>query len=382
MTVRNAMKPKFRAQSRQAALLLGLTVLIVVVGLIMVASASAVDSYKETDNAALTFLRQGLYVLVGFAGLIFLSNLKLDFYRRLAPPVLLGMLVLQLVTAFFGVEINGNRNWLDIGITTIQPAEFLKIALIVALALQLAQLYQDPETDKQIWRMVLGVSAVAVGLVALIGRDLGTGVVIGVTLMAMFLFAGMPLSRWLGLSALIAAGALAAIMSSASRRIRFEAWLNPDGADPMGVMWQFEKGTWALAAGGFWGTGLGRSKLKWSWIPEVENDFIFAIIGEELGLLGAIGVIGLYFALAMVLFSIAKQQTNPFSRNVVAGVMVWISMQAFINIGVVLGLFPVLGVPLPLISAGGSSTIATLAGIGIVFAVERDRLSGPARKLR
>lgn len=363
-------------------MLLGLTALIVVVGLIMVASASAVDSYKESDNAALTFLRQGLYVLVGFAGLIFLSNLKLDFYRRLAPPVLLGMLVLQLVTAFFGVEINGNRNWLDIGITTIQPAEFLKIALIVALALQLAQLNQDPETDKQIWRMVLGVSSVAVGLVALIGRDLGTGVVIGVTLMAMFLFAGMPLSRWLGLSALIAAGAFAAIMSSASRRIRFEAWLNPDGADPMGVMWQFEKGTWALAAGGFWGTGLGRSKLKWSWIPEVENDFIFAIIGEELGLLGAIGVIGLYFALAMVLFSIAKQQTNPFSRNLVAGVMVWISMQAFINIGVVLGLFPVLGVPLPLISAGGSSTIATLAGIGIVLAVERDRLSGPARKLR
>jgi len=382
VTIRDAMKPKFRAQSKQAAMLLGLTVLIVVVGLIMVASASAVDSYKETDNAAFTFLRQGLYVLVGFAGLIFLSNLKLDLYRRLAPPVLLGMMVLQLVTAFFGVEINGNRNWLDIGITTIQPAEFLKIALIVALALQLAQLNQDPETDKQIWRMVLGVSAVAVGLVALIGRDLGTGVVIGVTLMAMFLFAGMPLSRWLGLSALIAAAAVAAIMSSASRRIRFEAWLNPDGADPMGVMWQFEKGTWALAAGGFWGTGLGRSKLKWSWIPEVENDFIFAIIGEELGLLGAIGVIGLYFALAMVLFSIAKQQTNPFSRNLVAGVMVWISMQAFINIGVVLGLFPVLGVPLPLISAGGSSTIATLAGIGIVLAVERDRLSGPARKLR
>ena len=382
MTIRDAMKPRFKAQSRQAVLLLGLTVLIVVVGLIMVASASAVDSYKETDNAAFTFLRQGLYVLVGFAGLVFLSNLKLDFFRRMAPPVLLGMLVLQLVTAFFGVEINGNRNWLDIGITTIQPAEFLKIALIVALALQLAQLNQDPETDKQIWRMVLGVSAVAVGLVALIGRDLGTGVVIGVTLMAMFLFAGMPLSRWLGLSALIVAGAVAAIMSSASRRIRFEAWLNPDGADPMGVMWQFEKGTWALAAGGFWGTGLGRSKLKWSWIPEVENDFIFAIIGEELGLLGAIGVIGLYFALAMVLFSIAKQQTNAFSRNLVAGVMVWISMQAFINIGVVLGLFPVLGVPLPLISAGGSSTIATLAGIGIVLAVERDRINGPARKLR
>lgn len=373
MTIREAIRPQFRSQSKHAALLLGLTVLIVAVGLIMVASASAVDSYKETDNAALTFLRQALYVGVGFFALIVLSNIKLDIYRKLAPPVLLAMLVVQLVTAFFGVEINGNRNWLDIGITTIQPAEFLKIALIVALALQLAQLQQDQETDKQIWIMVLGVSVVALVLVAIIGRDLGTGVVIGVTLMAMYLFAGMPLGRWLGIVVLVALAAAVAIMSSASRRIRFEAWLNPDGADPMGVMWQFEKGTWALAAGGFWGTGLGRSKLKWSWIPEVENDFIFAVIGEELGLLGALAVIALYFAMAMVLFAIAKQQTNAFSRNVVAGVMVWISMQAFINIGVVLGLFPVLGVPLPLISAGGSSTIATLAGIGIVLAVERDR---------
>lgn len=373
MTIKEAIRPQFRSQSKHAALLLGLTVLIVAVGLIMVASASAVDSYKETDNAALTFLRQALYVGIGFFALIVLSNIKLDVYRKLAPPVLLAMLVVQLVTAFFGVEINGNRNWLDIGITTIQPAEFLKIALIVALALQLAQLQQDQETDKQIWIMVLGVSVVALLLVAIIGRDLGTGVVIGVTLMAMYLFAGMPLGRWLGIVVLVALAAAVAIMSSASRRIRFEAWLNPDGADPMGVMWQFEKGTWALAAGGFWGTGLGRSKLKWSWIPEVENDFIFAVIGEELGLLGALAVIALYFAMAMVLFAIAKQQTNAFSRNVVAGVMVWISMQAFINIGVVLGLFPVLGVPLPLISAGGSSTIATLAGIGIVLAVERDR---------
>ena len=373
MTIKEAIRPQFRSQSKHAALLLGLTVLIVAVGLIMVASASAVDSYKETDNAALTFLRQALYVGIGFFALIVLSNIKLDIYRKLAPPVLLAMLVVQLVTAFFGVEINGNRNWLDIGFTTIQPAEFLKIALIVALALQLAQLQQDQETDKQIWIMVLGVSVVALLLVAIIGRDLGTGVVIGVTLMAMYLFAGMPLGRWLGIVVLVALAAAVAIMSSASRRIRFEAWLNPDGADPMGVMWQFEKGTWALAAGGFWGTGLGRSKLKWSWIPEVENDFIFAVIGEELGLLGALAVIALYFAMAMVLFAIAKQQTNAFSRNVVAGVMVWISMQAFINIGVVLGLFPVLGVPLPLISAGGSSTIATLAGIGIVLAVERDR---------
>ena len=141
----------------------------------------------------------------------------------------------------------------------------------------------------------------------------------------------------------------------------------------MGVMWQYEKGTWALASGGIWGTGLGRSKLKWSWIPEVENDFIFAVIGEELGLIGALFVVLLFFALGLTMFSIAKHQSNAFSRNLVVGVMLWVVLQAFINISVVLGLLPVLGVPLPLISAGGSSLIATLAGIGVVLAVERDR---------
>jgi cell division protein FtsW len=346
----------------------------------MVASASVVDAYKESDNAASLFMRQALYALVGLISLVFLSNLKLSVYRRFAPPALLALLLIQLVTAFFGDERNGNRNWLDLGFTSVQPSEFLKIGLVVGLGLQLAQLTQDSQTDRQIWTMVLGVSGVALALVVLVGRDLGTGVVIGVTLMGMFLFAGMKLSNWLGLLMGLGLIAAAAIASSPSRRIRFEAWLNPNGADPAGVMWQFEKGTWALASGGFWGTGLGRSKLKWSWIPEVENDFIFAVIGEELGTLGAGAVIIFFFALAMTLFHIARLQTNPFSRNVVAGVMVWISMQAFINIGVVLGLFPVLGVPLPLISAGGSSLIATMAAIGVVLAVEQDRLTQPGRR--
>lgn len=380
MTIRDAVKPSFKAQSRPAVLLLGLTLLLVAFGLIMVASASVVDSYKETENAADVFIRQALYAFSGLIFLVVLSNLKMSTFRRFAPPALLALLVIQLVTVFFGQERNGNRNWLDLGITTIQPAEFLKIGLIVGLGLQLAQLHQDPETDKQIWRMVLAVSGVALALVVLVGRDLGTGVVMGFTLMGMFLFAGMKLSNWLGLGAAVAAVAAAAIYTSPSRRIRFEAWLNPEAADPAGVMWQFEKGTWALASGGFWGTGLGRSKLKWSWIPEVENDFIFAVIGEELGTLGAGAVILLFLFLAMTLFHIARLQTNPFSRNIVAGVMVWISMQAFINIGVVLGLFPVLGVPLPMISAGGSSLISTMGAIGLVLAVERDRINQQGRR--
>jgi cell division protein FtsW (lipid II flippase) len=190
----------------------------------------------------------------------------------------------------------------------------------------------------------------------------------------LFLFAGMPWSWWLGIASTGLLLAVALIQASPSRRIRFDAWLNPDSADPLGVRWQFEHGTWALASGGVFGTGLGRSKLKWSWIPEVENDFIFAIIGEELGLVGAMLVILMYFTMGLTMFSIARAQTSPFNRYLVIGVMLWVVMQAFINISVVLGLLPVLGVPLPLISAGGSSLVATLGAIGVVLAVERDRV--------
>ena len=295
-------------------------------------------------------------------------------------PILFGALGLQVATVLFGADINGNRNWLDLGFVSIQPSEFLKLALIIALAQVFAQLGANEERNRQLWTWVFLLSAASLVLVAIMGRDLGTGVVMAVLLMGMFLFAGMRWHTWLLIAFAGAAAAAALIMYSPSRRIRFEAWLNPEGADPMGVRWQFEHGTWALASGGIFGTGLGRSKLKWSWIPEVENDFIFAVIGEELGLVGAGAVILLFFAIGLVLFAIVRLQTDSFNRNIVVGVMFWIVMQAFINIGVVLGLFPVLGVPLPLISAGGSSLIATMLAIGVVLAAERDRMSHLGRR--
>lgn len=370
---RQLTRPTFRAQSTQFYLLLGLTILTVLFGLAMVASASAVDSFKETANASSTFMRQGLFAVIGMALMAVISSLPVGLFRRTGLVALYITLGLQLVTVLFGVEINGNRNWLDIGFTNIQPSEFLKLGLIIAFANQLAQLTDDPIRNRQIWVRVFVYSVFALFLVAVLGKDMGTGVVMAVMLIGLFLIAGMP---WAYFFAIALAGVLAAfvlVMATPSRLIRFTAWLNPGAADPLGVMWQYEKGTWALASGGIWGTGLGRSKLKWSWIPEVENDFIFAVIGEELGLIGALFVVLLFFALGLTMLSIAKRQNNAFSRNLVVGVMLWVVLQAFINISVVLGLLPVLGVPLPLISAGGSSLIATLAGIGIVLAVERDR---------
>lgn len=369
-----ALKPKFRAQSKQFFMLLGLTIVTVALGLTMVASSSAVDSYKESGNAGALFFRQAGYAAIGFLGLIIASNFPMAFYKRFATLFLWSMLGLQGATVLFGQEINGNRNWIDLGLFSIQPSEFLKIAMILAFALWLSQLTDDPYQNRVIWGRVLAYAAIGLFLVAVMGKDMGTGVVMLVMLGFLFLFAGMPLSWWFGLVGLGAAAGAVLVSMSASRRIRFDAWLNPESADPMGVRWQYEHGTWALASGGIFGTGLGRSKLKWSWIPEVENDFIFAIIGEELGLIGALFVVLLFFLMGVTMYQIARQQNNPFNRYVVVGAMLWVVMQGFINISVVLGLLPVLGVPLPLISAGGSSLIATLGAIGIVLAVERDRL--------
>lgn len=378
--LKEMLQPRLHAQSRQFFALLGLTIVTVAIGLTMVASASAVDAFKETSNAASIFLKQGGFAIIGLTVMLIISNLSLDFMRRFAMLGLAITMGAQAATVLFGQEINGNRNWLSFGAIGVQPSEFLKLGLIVALSLQLSQLTGFWEDDLPIWKRVWSFSVVAVGMVAVLSKDLGSGIIMVILLMGLYLIAGIKMSVWWTIIAAGSAAAVFLVSSSPSRRVRFDAWLNPEAADPMGVNWQFEKGTWALASGGIFGTGLGRSKLKWSWIPEVENDFIFAIIGEELGLIGALLVVALFLALGLVMFQIAKQQTDPFSRNLVVGVMFWIVIQAFINMGVVVGLFPVLGVTLPLVSAGGSSLIASLAAIGVVLAVERDRAANLGRR--
>ncbi len=361
-----------RNESKPFYFLLGLTLLLVIFGLVMVASASAVDSLRQTNSAYNVFGRQAIYAGIGLAVMLVVSRVPVSWIRSLAPAALFSTLVLQILTVIFGADINGNRNWLEIGPITLQPSEFLKLGLIMATAAIIASNFHNREYFKT-WLVPMGFLAVSLGLVAGFGRDVGTGIVIAVLGVGMFALAGMRWSHLLSVVALGSVLGVGAIMSSASRSARFQAWLFPDSADPMGVRWQYEHGTWALAAGGLFGTGLGKSKLKWSWIPEVENDFIFAIIGEELGLIGAFGVVALFIALAVTFMVLIHKNNDPFQMLVVGGVMTWIIMQAFINISVVLGALPVLGVPLPLISAGGSSLIATLGAIGVVLAIERSR---------
>jgi cell division protein FtsW (lipid II flippase) len=313
--------------------------------------------------------------------MLFVSSLPLTLIKRFVPIALIATFGLQLAVQFFGISVNGNTNWISIAGFTLQPSEFLKVALIMYIALFI---HSREEEIRDPMRVVVPIFVVGtIGLIlVMLGGDLGTATIIALILFVTLSVAGAPLTT---LSQLFLAGAaLAAVFttSSASRMARITAWLNPGSDSSEAFNWQYEHGTWALAGGGIFGVGLGNSKMKWSWIPEVENDFIFAVIGEELGFIGALVVIALFALLISSLVGIMNRSESTFSKIFVLGVVVWIIAQSSVNVAVVLGVLPVLGVPLPLISAGGSSLIATLGAIGLVLAIEKNNHRAPAKSRR
>ena len=365
------LRENFQAESIYFYRLAGLTGFLVVFGLVMVLSSSSIDSLVANRDAFYVFSRQSLYAVVGLGVMLFISSLKLKVIQNLVKAAVVFGFALQLSVPFLGITVNGNTNWISIAGFTLQPAEFLKVSLIMYMAWFVSNREHELDDPRRVLLPVLIVGGAALALVML-GRDLGTAIIIALIVFGTLVIAGAPLRPLVQVFVGVAiAGALAAF-SSASRMARINAWLNPDAASSDAFNWQYEHGTWALAAGGVFGVGLGNSKMKWSWIPEVENDFIFAVIGEELGLIGALVVIGIFALLVSSLIGIMNRSDSSFGRIIIIGVIVWIVAQSAVNIAVVLGVLPVLGVPLPLISAGGSSLIATLGAIGIVLAIEKD----------
>ena len=379
--VRTWLQDNFRAESIYFYRLAGLTGFLVVFGLVMVLSSSSIDSLVANRDAYYIFSRQFLYALVGLSLMLIIASMPLNFIRNRVGLVLMIGFGLQLAVPFIGISVNGNTNWLSIAGFTLQPSEFLKLALIMYMGWFISNRELEMENPQRVLYPLLAVGGVAV-LLVMLGRDLGTAVIFSFIIFGTLLMAGAP-GKILGRVALVAiALAAVATATSTSRMARITAWLNPGSASSDAFNWQFEHGTWALAAGGVFGVGLGNSKMKWSWIPEVENDFIFAVIGEELGLVGAMVVIGLIALLIASLIRVMLRAQTTFARVTTLGVVIWILSQSAVNIAVVLGVLPVLGVPLPLISAGGSSLIATLAGIGLVLAFEKDNHRQPVRGVR
>ena len=367
----NWLKENFQAESIHFYRLAGLTGFLVVFGLVMVLSSSSIDSLVANRDAFYVFSRQSLYAVIGLTLMMVISALKLARIQNLVKAALVLGFGLQLSIPFIGISVNGNTNWISIAGFTLQPSEFLKVALIMYIAWFVNNREHELDDPKRVLMPILIVGAAALALV-MYGRDLGTATIIALIVFGTVAIIGAPLKPLLQVGAGVAVLAAFATTSSASRMARITAWLNPGTASSEAFNWQYEHGTWALAAGGIFGVGLGNSKMKWSWIPEVENDFIFAVIGEELGLIGALVVIGIIALLISSLITIMNRSASTFSRVLVVGVIVWLVSQSAVNIAVVLGVLPVLGVPLPLISAGGSSLIATLGAIGLVLAIEKD----------
>lgn len=375
-----AVRRIFGSENGDYFLLLGATLFLVVFGLVMVLSSSAVESYKATDDFFTGFLRQGLFALLGIPAMLIAARMPAVFWRKWAGIAMIVAVSLQLlvVATGLGQEVNGNRNWIVLGTFTFQPSELVKVALVVWLGIVLVKKLEVLDDWRELLRPIGIVAGAAIGLV-LLGGDLGTVIILVAIVFGALFFAGVRLRMFAIPVAVIAIAAVAVAFSGGSRQDRIAAWQDgcaTDG-DYGGLCWQTLHGWWALASGGIFGVGLGNSKAKWSWLPEADNDFIFAIIGEELGLLGAIVVLALFVVLAISFVRIIRASNDPVARITVSAVMTWILVQAFVNIAVVLGLLPVLGVPLPLISAGGSALVTTLFAIGIVLSYARQS-TGPA----
>lgn len=366
----------FQAESSNYFLLLGVTLFMVAFGLMMVLSSSAVVSHVDDDNFFSRFWSQGVYALIGVPMMLLISRIPPRFWQRWAWLGLGITCFLQALVVFtnLGVLINQNKNWLKIGAVTFQPSEAIKIALVLWLGMFLLKKRTKIGQWKQSLLPAALVSGVAIGLVML-GGDLGTTVIMVMMVLGALFFAGTPI-RHLIASALIAASVAVLIaLSRPSRVERILSFFQPHTADPMSDGYQIQQGTFALANGGIFGVGLGNSRSKWSWLPASSTDFIFAITGEELGLIGAVLVLALFVILAFSFCRIMTASTDPFARVVTGTVLVWILGQGLVNIAVVLGLLPVLGVPLPLISAGGTALISTLLAIGVVLSFARHQKS-------
>ncbi|MDR6907041.1 cell division protein FtsW [Agromyces sp. 3263] len=365
----------FRVESKDYFLLLGTTVFLVVFGLVMVLSSSSVESNLEDGGFFVQASRQGLYALFGLPIMLIASRVPERMWMRVAWPLLIVSCVLQLlvVATPLGVTVGGNTNWLQLGpIPPFQPSELIKVSLVIWLGLIVTKKQAQLGDFVHGILPILLVGGGAIGLV-LLGGDLGTVMVMGGMLLGALFLIGVRFR--LLLPPVLLGSALFAFVavSSDSRMRRITAFLQEncatiDEAD----CWQIQHGRFALANGGIFGVGLGNSTAKWSWLPAADNDFIFAIIGEELGLIGAIVVIALFVVLAVAFARVLRAARTPFAKAATAAVLVWVVGQACVNIGVVLGVFPVLGVPLPLVSAGGTALLTTLFAIGVVLSVARD----------
>lgn len=358
-------------------LVVGATFLLLTLGLLMVWSASSIASIQGGGSSLATLTKQGLFAVLGVFALVLISRLPVKVIRGFAVPFLAIVVLLLLLVLIpgIGIEVAGQRNWIGIGGTLrIQPSEFAKLALILWGAEVLARRHR-PVTDwQQLLMPVLPVGLLLIALVLAEG-DFGNAMILTAILCGLLFVAGAPLRLFAVIGAAALAGVAFLAWIAPYRVQRFTAFLNPE-ADRLDGAWQVTQGMYAFGTGGLFGVGLGGSREKWGTLPAAHTDFIFAVLGEELGLIGTLSVLTLFGLLIFAIVRLVQLTSDKYVQFVATGVAVWLMVQVITNIGATLKLLPITGVTLPLVSYGGSSLIPVLMGIGVILVLAKQVVLG------
>jgi cell division protein FtsW len=360
------------ARPQPDRLLLFTTVLLCAAGLVMVTSASVAFAYTQHESGFYYAERQAAWMVIGFAGLLVLGRLDYRRLRPLAPAgaVIASLMMLLVLVPHVGVTVNGARRWFDAGpLGTFQPSELGKLAYAVFVAHWIDSNAKRMGDFNHVFIPFAAMLAGAVVLL-LLEPDLGTAIVMTGIFVSAYWAGGGRLRHLVLIAGAIGLGLVAVTVFEPYRMSRLIAFKNP-WADPLGAGFQATQSLYGLASGGWFGVGIGHSIEKYGWLPEPHTDFIFAIVGEELGLVGTLCVTLLYGGLAFAGLRIARRVPDVFCRLGAAAITAWIVMQATVNIGAVIGVLPITGVPLPLVSAGLSSLLVTLIALGMLMSFAR-----------
>ncbi|GAA2909269.1 putative lipid II flippase FtsW [Streptosporangium fragile] len=385
-------------------LIVGCSALLLALGLMMVLSASSIEALQETGSPFYWFFKQSISVAIGIPIMWVCAQLPARFFRWAGYP-LMALSILGLVLVLFvGTSQLGAQRWIDLGPVYLQPSEPAKLGLLLWGADLLARRARNGVIE---WRhlfipLMPGTAILAV--MVMLGSDLGTTLVLMLIFLALLWVVGAPLRLFGGILAVAVLATIVMISTEGYRAGRIEGWLDPWG-NAQGTGYQAVQGQIAMGSGGWFGLGLGSSRQKWSWIPHAESDFIFSILGEELGLMGTLVVVALFGLLGYAGLRVATRVKDPFVRLASAAAVAWIAGQAIVNIGAVIGVLPITGIPLPLVSYGGSALLPTLAALGMLLSFAKQEpgarealaahgpgpvaralswlgLAGPARKRR
>jgi len=359
---------------RRSSAFVGLLVVITILnllGLVMVLSASSVSALDTYGSSWYIAMRQGLWLLAGVGMCVIVLRVDYHRWRRWSLPALAlsGVLMALVLVPGVGMNINGSSRWLGYGPLTLQPSELAKVTILLFAADLLAR-RAAWMSDIRLTLVPVGVVFSTMALLLMLQPNLGTTLVLGAIVVSVLYVAGTPLLPLAGVTITGALAATALALGASYRRARVTAFLHP-WDDPLNTGYQNIQSLVGLSSGGLTGVGLGESRAKWGFLPYAHTDFIFAIVGEELGLLGALVVVALFVALCVLGARAAQLAPDRFGMLLASGVTVWFGVQAFVNIGAVIGILPITGVPLPFVSYGGSSLVFSMIGAGLLLNVAR-----------